>query len=134
MEESKYVTIELSEDGKIITKSHGIGKLIVPPSVEDLAKPIDGWPVLTRHQVPAIIFSEGCEIIGPNWGDLALDVLDHNDGAMKEIFLPSTIKKVESRFPDYPGLESVWIPKGTKSYFEGILPDSLKKYIKELDK
>ena len=119
-----------SDDGKIMLEVTAKGKLIVAPSVEDLAP--EGGAKLKRHQLSEIVFSEGCTKIGAGWDIDPLEVIDH-PACLHEITLPSTIKEVaKNAFSEYECIKNVWVPAGMKDYFMTILPEHLAKHINEM--
>ena len=119
-----------SDDGKTMLEVTAKGKLVVAPSVEDLAP--EGSAKLGRNQLNEIVFSEGCTKIGAGWNIDMLEVIDH-PACLHEITLPSTIKEVaKGAFSQYECIKNVWVPAGMKDYFLTILPEHLAKHVKEM--
>jgi len=120
-----------SEDGKIMLSVTASGKLVVPPIVEDLAKNEEGFCQLKRNQLNEIVFSEGCTKIGSGWDIDIYDIVDHDDGSLHDIYLPSTIQEVDANaFSHYYSIRNVWVPRGFKGKICKMLPKHLAKHVK----
>ena len=120
-----------SDDGKTMLKVTVGGRLVVRPSVENLAVDEEGYSPLCRNQLSSIVFTEGCTRIGTGWDLHYFDVIDHDDYKLQDIYLSSTIREVDPHaFSNYSGICNVWVPKGMKEHFCGILPEYLARHVK----
>lgn len=128
---NEYGTYSL--DGKTMLSITCRGKLVVPATVEDLALNAKGEHQIYRNQLTEVIFSEGCTKIGAGWTIDYYEVMDHDDTSLRIITLPSTIQEVApNAFDDFSFLKKVFIPQGTKSHFQNILPKHLSEILYEV--